>query len=92
MSSEVLQNVHKPQACRNEWTGVAEQKLARSSLVNELPFWKNEIGKFLTTAAQKAGLHREGKWVTNHSVRKTCISRLLDADIPENVVAQLSGH
>ena len=28
----------------------------------------------------------------NHSVRKTCISRLLDADVPENFVAQLSGH
>ena len=56
------------------------------------PLGKNEIGKFLSTAAQKAGLHREGKRVTNHSVRKTCISRLLDADIPENFVAQLSGH
>ena len=33
-----------------------------------------------------------GKKVTNHSVRKTCISRLLDADVPENFVAQLSGH
>ena len=28
----------------------------------------------------------------NHSIRKTCISRLLDADVPENFVAQLSGH
>ena len=56
------------------------------------PLGKNEIGKFLSTAAQNAGLHREGKRVTNHSVRKTCISRLLDADIPENFVAQLTGH
>ena len=30
--------------------------------------------------------------ITNHSVRKTCISRLLDADVPDNFVAQLSGH
>ena len=30
--------------------------------------------------------------MTNHSVRKTCISRLLDADVPENFVAQLIGH
>ena len=44
------------------------------------PLGKNEIGKFLSTAAKNAGLHREGKKVTNHSVRKTCISRLLDAD------------
>jgi len=56
------------------------------------PLGKNEIGKFLSTAAEKAGLHWQGKRVTNHSVRKTCISRLLDADIPENFVAQLSGH
>ena len=56
------------------------------------PLGKNEIGKFLSIAAQKAGLQREGKQITNHSVRKTCISRLLDADIPENFVAQLSGH
>ena len=55
------------------------------------PLRKNEIGKFLSTAAQNAVLHREGKRVTNHSVRKTCISRLLD-DIPENFVAQLTGH
>jgi len=56
------------------------------------PLGKNEIGKFLFTAAEKAGLHLQGKRVTNHLVRKTCISRLLDADIPENFVAQLSGH
>ena len=58
------------------------------------PLGKNEIGEFLSTAAQKAGLHREWKRVTNHSVRKTCTSRLLDADIPENFVAsaQRSGH
>ena len=30
--------------------------------------------------------------ITNHSVRKTCISRLMDADVPTNFVAQLSGH
>ena len=42
------------------------------------------MGKFLSTAAKNAGLHREGKKVTNHSVRKTCISRLLDADVPES--------
>ena len=36
--------------------------------------------------------HREGNKVTNHSVRKTCISRLLDADVPEDFVSQLSGQ
>ena len=46
----------------------------------------------MSTAAKNAGLQREGKKVTNHSVRKTCISRLLDAEVSENFVAQLSGH
>ena len=48
------------------------------------PRGKNEIGKFLSTATKNAGLH---------SGRKSCISRLLDADVPDNFVAQLlSGH
>ena len=47
------------------------------------PLGKNEIGQFLSTAAKNTGLHREGKEVTNHFFRKTCISRLLDADVPE---------
>ena len=56
------------------------------------PLGKNEMGKFLSTAAKNAGLHGEGKQVINHSVRKSCISRFLDADVPENFVAQLNGH
>ena len=53
------------------------------------PLGKNGIGKMLKTAAARAGLQGN---VTNHSVRKTSISRLMDADIPVNYVAQLSGH
>ena len=30
--------------------------------------------------------------VTNHSVRKTCISRLMDDEVPINYLAQLNGH
>lgn len=56
------------------------------------PLGKNEIGKFLAMAANEASLERIGSKVTNHSVRKTSISRLLDANTPENFVAQLSGH
>ena len=52
------------------------------------PLGKNEIGKLLKTAAQAAGLQGN---VTNHSVRKTCISRLMDAEVPVNYVAQLSA-
>ena len=53
------------------------------------PLGKNEIGKFISKAARNAGI--EGN-ITNHSDRKTCISRLMDGDIPTNYVAQLSGH
>ena len=57
------------------------------------PLGKNQIGKFPSTAAKNAGLPQvSGAKVTNHSVRKTSISRLLDADMPENFVAQHSGH
>ena len=38
------------------------------------PLRKNNIGEFLTKAAKNAGLPEN---VTNHSVRKTCISRLM---------------
>ena len=53
------------------------------------PLGENEIGKFLSTTAKNASL--QGR-VTNHSVRKTCISRLFDANVSNNFVAQLSGH
>lgn len=53
------------------------------------PLGKNSIGKFLKTAAKRTGLQGN---VTNHAVRKTSIGRLLDADVPFNYVAQLSGH
>ena len=53
----------------------------------------NLIGKFLVAAAENASLKQAvAAKVTNYSVRKTSISRLLDGDIPENVVAQHSGH
>jgi len=55
------------------------------------PLGKNEIGKFLSSAAKNAGLQQEGKRVTNHSVRKTLFQGLsLDADVLENFVTQLS--
>ena len=99
MSSEVLQNVQKPQACRTESTGVpilfgskAEQKLPRSSLVHDVPSWKERDRKIPIHGGPKCWSSQGGKRVTNHSVRKSCISRLLAADIPENFVAQLTGH
>ena len=56
------------------------------------PLGKSQIGQFLPKAAKKAGLQACGRKLSNHSVRKTSISRLLDAGIPENFVTQLSGH
>ena len=50
---------------------------------------KNKIGDFLTKAGKNTGLPGN---VTNHSVRKTCISGLMDAEVTVNYVAQLSGH
>ncbi|KAK3742851.1 hypothetical protein QZH41_004527 [Actinostola sp. cb2023] len=44
------------------------------------PLGKNEIGKLLSMAIKNAGI--KGR-ITNHSVRKTSISRLLDADVPD---------
>ena len=57
------------------------------------PLGKNQIGKFLSTAAKNAGIpQKSGAKISNHSVRKTGISRLLDENVPENFVAQHSGH
>ena len=56
------------------------------------PLGKNEIGKFMSTAAKNVGLAAQNKNISNHSVRKTSISRLLDAGVPGNFVMQLSGH
>ena len=56
---------------------------------SKAPLGKNEIGKFMAEAAKRTGLPGN---VTNHSVRKTCVSRLMDAEVPVNYVARLSGH
>jgi len=53
---------------------------------NRAPLGKNKSGEFLTKAAKNVELPGN---VTNYSVRKTRISRLMDAEVP---VAQLSGH
>ena len=56
------------------------------------PLGINKIGQFLPKAAKKAGLQACGRKLSNHSIQKTSISRLLDAIISENFVTQLSGH
>ena len=56
------------------------------------PLGKNQLGKFLSDAVSAAGLQSGKIRLSNHSVRKTSIGRLLDANFPENYVMQLSGH
>jgi len=53
------------------------------------PLGKNEIGMFLSKAAEKAEIQVPGSTISSHLVRKTCISRLRDANTPENFGAQL---
>jgi len=53
------------------------------------PMGKNQLGNILTKASKICNF--KGKKVANHSVRKTGISRLLDADVPSIFVAQHSG-
>ena len=57
------------------------------------PLGKNEIGRFMSHAAKQAQLDTsDGRRIANHSVRKTSIGRLLDKNVPESFVIQLSGH
>ena len=56
---------------------------------NRAPLRKTKIGEFLTKVAKNAGLSGN---LTNHSVRNTCISMLMDAEVPVNYVVQLGGH
>ena len=67
---------------------------SKSSWHLEAPLGKNTIGSFLSEA--RALLEQDtgsssGK-VSNHSCRKTGITRMLEADVPPHLVAQLSGH
>ena len=56
------------------------------------PLGKNEMGKFMSTAAKNALLAAQNKKISNHSIHKASISRLHDAGVPENFVMQLSCH
>ena len=53
------------------------------------PLGKNTIGKFMKNACQEAGVAGQK---TNHSARKTCVKRALEAGCPREYVAQLTGH
>ena len=53
------------------------------------PVGKNTLGNILTEARKQFGL--AGRKVSNHSVRKTGITRLMDGNVPETLIAQHSG-
>jgi len=56
------------------------------------PLGKNEIVKFLKDAFAAAKLDDTNKKVSNHSVRKASVGRLLEADVQPNFVVQLSSQ
>ena len=58
-----------------------QRKTTDTVWYKKCPLGKNGIRKLLSTATKNVGL--PGK-VTNHSVRKTCIWRLLELDVPKN--------
>ena len=53
----------------------------------DYPMGKNKLGNLMKTASKVSGI--VGKKVTNHSVRKTMIQRLVDSNFTPNVIAQL---
>ena len=52
---------------------------------------KERIGLIVSKSAAKAGLSNL-QWVSNHSIRKTMVTRLNRAKVPHVLIAQLSGH
>ena len=69
--------------------------LATANSPNENAWYKNQplgihsLSKFMKTMAVNAGLHGRK---TNHSARKTMVTRLVQSNIHPLHVAQLSGH
>lgn len=51
----------------------------------------NSLSNFMKKIVKSANLD-SGRKLTNHSIQKTCCSRLLDAGVPYKAVAQLSGY
>ena len=52
------------------------------------PLGKNQLGKFLLDTVSAAGLQFGKIKLSNHSVRKTSIGRLLDASFPKRYVLE----
>ena len=86
---------HRPDASNTSespfYLGIKHKRDADSIIwyIN-YPMGKNKLGTFMSTASKAIGI--SDKKVTNHSVRKTMIQRLLNSKFTPNEVAQLSGH
>ena len=53
------------------------------------PMVKNKLGTIAKKMSVKAGFSARH---VNHSGRKTCVSKLLNANVPPTDVMQLTGH
>ena len=92
---------HRPERMKKRnspfYLGIQKNWNNREDSVGCLPvaLGKNQIGKFLSSASTiitsefpESNFSR----ISNHSVRKTSITRLLDNYVPPTFVQQLSGH
>ena len=85
---------HRPQAAQSAdspffLTEKPQAKLSDAVWYLAKPMGVNTLGNIMTNARKLYGF--QGRKVANHSVRKTGIGRLLDANVPEIYVAQHSG-
>ena len=67
----------------NNWTTIG------SKWYKSQPLGINSISKFMTNISSKGEL--KGR-KTNHSVRKTTVERLCQANVPDSTVIQVTGH
>ena len=56
------------------------------------PLGKNKIGEILTKARSILDSNQSAGKISNHSVRKTTVTRLLDNDVDPIFASQLTGH
>ena len=78
-------------------TLIPESRLVKKEKENEnvkLPWFyngamgPNTLGNLLPKACEMAGIERK----TNHAVRHTCVRRLRKDQIPDDKIAQITGH
>ncbi|XP_070547977.1 uncharacterized protein KIAA1958-like [Ptychodera flava] len=63
--------------------------LQRGIWFRKQPMGVNKLNTIMKSMANAAGLSDK---LSNHSARKACVQRLLDAGVPPITAAQLSGH